>query len=78
MPIAINHVPAVNSCVAFREKRPAEKVIMFTSVVLLGLLCAPAAALVASQRSENPAFMMISGVSASTEMCLTVENGAAS
>ena len=51
---------------------------MFAFVVVLGLLCAPAEALVASQRSENPAFMMISGVSASTEMCLTVENGTAS
>jgi len=63
---------------AKRDQQKKPDVIMFTSVVLLGLLCAPAAALVASQRSENPAFMMISGVSASTEMCLTVENGAAS
>ena len=48
---------------------------MLAFVVALGLLCTPAGALVASTRSENPSFMMISGVSSSTEMCLSVENG---
>ena len=48
---------------------------MLALVVTFGLLCAPAGALVASKRSENPSFMMISGVSSSTEMCLSVENG---
>ena len=48
---------------------------MLAFVVAFGLLCTPAQALVASKRSENPSFMMISGVSSSTEMCLSVENG---
>ena len=49
--------------------------VMLAFVVAFGLLCTPAQALVASKRSENPSFMMISGVSSSTEMCLSVENG---
>ena len=49
--------------------------VMLAFVVAFGLPCTPAQALVASKRSENPSFMMISGVSSSTEMCLSVENG---
>lgn len=47
---------------------------MFTFLGAFALICVPCGAVVA-RRAENPAFMLISGVSAPSEMCVSVENG---
>ena len=74
---ALGCSPNIQCCFSQRVRvaQNFHDVIMLALVATFGLLCTPAGALVASKRSENPSFMMISGVSSSTEMCLSVENG---
>ena len=47
---------------------------MFTFLGAFALICVQSGAVVA-RRADNPAFMLVSGISAPSEMCVSVENG---
>lgn len=47
---------------------------MFTFLGVFALICVQCGAVV-TRRADNPAFMLVSGISAPSEMCVSVENG---
>ena len=47
---------------------------MFAFLGAFALICAQCGAVV-TRRADNPAFMLVSGISAPSEMCVSVENG---